>query len=352
MRAAAILLAIVCASCGSEGVDPRHAGDASTRDAFVDPGATDGAQRDGGIDDAGVHVDTSIPDAAMVPAAMSCSFRSSTYDAPSVELDVGPSSPLRLRFSVPGAPDPALIVSATLSFTSHDADHPGEEGVIRVNATDFDLPAMLAWDNLDASSTVDVTGALVPGANTIEFGPGPLDRSFFGISAVRLDVVAHVDACAPPPDPTAVERRLHFHEGTFTNRATWVVPCPPGHPRFAAIRDYAFTASGAEHESTDCDGLYRAGSGERGTATYVFPDVIASTYGVYVSFRTSANRNPRGALFILDGEEQRIDQVDASGDYQEVLFGDRALAGTVTVVLDSSREAESDSITEIRLVPR
>ena len=43
---------------------------------------------------------------------------------------------------------------------------------------------------------------------------------------------------------------------------------------------------------------------------------------------------------------------DASGEYQEVLFGDRALAGTVTVVLDSSHEAESDSITEIRLVPR
>ena len=120
----------------------------------------------------------------------------------------------------------------------------------------------------------------------------------------------------------------------------------------ARLRPIPPRSSGAEHESTDCDGLYRAGSGERGMATYVFTEVIASTYGVYVSFRTSANRNPSGALFVVNGEEQRIDQIDASGDYQEVLFGDRALAGTVTVVLDSSREAESDSVTEIRLVPR
>jgi len=127
---------------------------------------------------------------------------------------------------------------------------------------------------------------------------------------------------------------------------------PPGHPGYPALRAYAFTASGAEHLSTDGDGLYRDGGSRRGTATFTFPDVIPSTYGVYVRYRSSANRNPSGALFVVNGEEMRIDQVDASGEYFEVLFGDRRLGGTVTVVLDSSREAQSDSVTWIRLVPR
>jgi hypothetical protein len=287
---------------------------------------------------------------------MPCSYLSTSFaDAPQ-ELDVGPGSPERLRFTVPGLPEPALVESATLRLTIFDSDHPGEEGVVRVNdARALDLPAMSAWDNVETVVTIDVSGMTVSGDNTVEIGPGPLPRSFFRVSRVSLELLARVATCtppAPPPDPRAVRRSLHFHEATFTNRATWVVPCPPGHPRFSALRDYAFTASGAEHETTDCDGLYRAGSGERGTATFRFDDVIPSTYGVYVRFRTSANRNPRGALFVVNGEEMRIDQVDASGEYREVLFGDRRLGGTVTVVLDSSREAESDSVTSVRLEPR
>jgi hypothetical protein len=217
------------------------------------------------------------------------------------------------------------------------------------------IPAMTAWDNVEQVVTVDVSGALVAGDNTIVFGPGPLDRSFFRVSQLALELEARVIECTPsepPPDPTAVRRELHFHEATYTNRGTWVVPCPPGHPRFAAIRDYAFTANGEDQVGTDCDGLYVPGGTRRGTATFTFEDVVPSTYGVYVRFRSSANRNPRGALFVVNGEEMRIDQVDASGDYFEVLFGDRRLSGTVTVVLDSSREPESDSVTWIRLEPR
>ena len=98
--------------------------------------------------------------------------------------------------------------------------------------------------------TVDVTGQTVSGDNVIEFGPGPLARSFFRVSLVSLELSARVSECMPaepPPDPTAVRRQMHFHEAVYTNRATWVVPCPPGNLRWAAIRASAFTASGAEH---------------------------------------------------------------------------------------------------------
>ncbi len=294
-------------------------------------------------------------DAFAVPAR-ACSYRSSSFEGAPLELDVGPGSDERLRFTVRSLPDPAVVVSATLRFSIFDADHPDEEGTIRVNGSaPLSIPAMTAWDNVEQIVTLDVTGALALGDNEIVFGPGPLDRSFFRVSQLSLELEARVVECTPsdpPPDPTAVRRELHFHEATYTNRSTWVVPCPPGHPRFAAIRDYAFTANGADQVGTDCEDLYVPGGTRRGTATFTFDDVIPSTYGVYVRFRSSANRNPRGALFVVNGEEMRIDQVDTSGDYFEVLFGDRRLGGTVSVVLDSSRESESDSVTWIRLEPR
>lgn len=358
MRSSGIwaIFALLCA-CEPTTLGARE--DAGTRadvpgqDASADDAAIDVAFDAAFVDDAFAAIDL---DAPARPPPRACGYESTSFSGAPLELDVGPTSGERLRFTVRELPDPALVTRATLSFVAHDADHPGEEGVIRVNGgAPLDLPAMLAWDNMDATVVVDVTGMTVLGDNAIEFGPGPLDRSFFRVSMLRLELEARVSECAPPdppPDPTAVERRLHFHEAVYTNRATWVVPCPPGHPRYAAIRDYAFTASGAEHLSTDCDGLYRDGGSRRGTATFTFPDVIPSTYGVYVRFRSSANRNPLGALFVLNGEEMRIDQVDASGDYFEVLFGDRRLGGTVTMVLDSSREAESDSVTWVRLVPR
>lgn len=318
----------------------------------ADPDAR-GREVDAGLDPA---LDAAVDPVDAGPGLLdprACVYRSTSYDGPMLELDVAPTSSERLVFTVPGLADPSLVVVASLVFQSWDADHPGEEGVITVNGMGpYDLPAMLAWDNTDGTGTVDVTGALAEGTNRIEFGPGPLSRSLFRIGSVRLELSVRVDACEPPPGPTPVVRELHFHEATYTNRATWVIPCPPGDPRFAAIRDYVFTADGAEHDATDCDGGYMPGGSRRGTATFTFDGVVPATYGVYVRFRTSANRNPGGALFVVEGEEQRIDQVDPSGAYREVLFGDRPMSGTVTVVLDSSREAESDSVTWVRLVPR
>lgn len=350
MRHLRLVLALLVAGCGPEET-PRDFVDAEgLLDAASDASASsDAASLDGAPDDAGDL------DAPSLPPIRSCAYDSTSFGGAMLELDVGPTASERLTFTVRDLPEPSLVTRATLEFVSFDADHPGEEGSIRVNGSaPLDLPAMLAWDNVESPSSVDVTGTTVTGENRVSFGPGPLARSFFRIGSVRLVLEAHVTECVPPPivDPRAVRRELHFHEATFTNRATWVVPCPPGDPRFVAIRDYAFTASGAEHEPTDCEGLYRGGSGERGTATFTFEGVVPSTYGVYLRFRTSANRNPRGALFIVNGEEQRIDQVDPSGDYREVLFGDRVLGGTVTIVLDSSREAESDSVTWVRLEPR
>jgi hypothetical protein len=363
------LLSLVLLGCEATRIGERSDAGPARRDATLDAWADDATQ-DAAVSleaavptDADLDDDAALEDAfvdpgidALSPPAMACSYRSTSFAGAPLELDVGPTSTERLCFTVPALPDPATVESATLRFTVFDADHPGEEGTIRVNGgAPLDIPAMTSWDNVESIVSVDVTGQTIAGDNVVEFGPGPLARSFFRVSALSLEVTARVVTCGPiepPPDPTAVRRELHFHEATYTNRSTWVVPCPPGHPRFSAIRDYAFTADGAEHVSTDCDGLYVAGGTRRGTATFTFPDVIPSTYGVYVRFRSSANRNPRGALFIVNGEEMRIDQVDASGDYFEVLFGDRRLGGTVTVVLDSSREAESDSVTWIRLEPR
>lgn len=338
------LALVLLVGCHADGA-PRERRDVPSID---DASVPDAPARDAS------SLDAPAVDAPTLPPIRTCVYRSTGFDGAPLELDVGPSSTERLRFTVRGLPDPSLVTRAALRFTAFDADHPGEEGSLEVNGVSSTFPAMTAWDNTDQSLSVDTTGATVSGDNTVVFGPGPLDRTFFRISAVAVDLDAHVTECEPPVivDPTAVRRELHFHDASYGTRATWVVPCPPGHPRFAAIRDYAFTASGAEHEPTDCDGLYRAGSGERGTATFIFEDVVPSTYGIYVRFRSSANRNPRGALFVVNGEEQRIDQVDASGDYFEVLWGDRALGGTVTVVLDSSREAESDSVTWVRLEPR
>ncbi len=349
MRRRSLALLLVLAAC-DEGA-ARHRADAPVSD---DGDVARDASSDA-TDDAPHNPPDDAPaiDASVAPRA--CSYRANDYDAP-LELDVGPSSSERLRFTVPGLPDPALVESATLRFSIFDADHPDEEGTIRVNGgAGRPIPAMSAWDNVETIVTLDVTGDLVAGDNAVVFGPGPLDRSFFRVSMLSLEVSARVASCRPPdplPDPRAVRRELHFHQASYTNRATWVVPCPPGHPRFAAIRDYAFTASGEDQVGTDCDDLYVPGGSRRGTATFTFDDVIPSTYGVYVRFRSSANRNPRGARFVVNGEATRVDQVDASGAYFEVLLFDRALEGTVSVVLDSSMEAESDSITWVRLEPR
>jgi len=288
------------------------------------------------------------PDAGPDPGpgpdpAISCGFLADDYGSPMRRLDTGPGG-APLRFFVRGLPDPALVDSAVLRFTSHDADHPGEEGAIFVNGEGpFDLPADASWDNADGAGELDVTAHLVGGDNLIEFAPGPLPRSFFGIGDVRVDATARVDECAPPPpppEPGAVERSMHYRDAVYSNRRTWVVRCD----------DYAFTASGDEHVETDCDGAYRPGGDRRGTATFTFTDVVRADYEVIIRSRHTENRNPAGALFVVDGVERRISQ-RSDRDRTDDVWGVARLEGAVDVVLDSSREGQSDSVISVRLMP-
>ncbi len=284
------------------------------------------------------------------PDARDCVFDSDTFGQPEVELDVGPNSPERLTFSVRGLPAPAVIEQAVLTFSSYDADHPGSEGRILVNGQGpFELPAREAWDNMAGDGTVDVSGATVEGDNRIDFGPGPLERSFYRISNVRLSVRARVDACPegppppPPPPPEARVREIRYPQATYTNRTTWVVGCENNR-----ARAYAFTARGDEHVPTDCAGLYRAGGNRRGDAIFRFEDVVDATYDVVVGSRHTENRNARGALFLVNGQSRRISQ-RSDRDFTEDTWGQLRLSGVVEVILRS--EGESDSVTFARLVP-
>ncbi|MEM9072512.1 MAG: hypothetical protein AAGE52_28655, partial [Myxococcota bacterium] len=127
-------------------------------------------------------------------------------------------------------------------------------------------------------------------------------------------------------------------------------PCAPGTPGHNPLRNYAFTASGDEHLPTDCDGGYRDRGNRRGRAIFRFEDVVPARYRVVIRSRHTENRNPRGALFVVEGVEERIDQ-RTSSDYEDDVWGERSLSGDVDVILDSSREGESDSVTSVSLVP-
>ncbi|MCA9691060.1 MAG: hypothetical protein KC636_15755 [Myxococcales bacterium] len=271
-----------------------------------------------------------------------CGFSSTTYGQGLAVLDVPKGSPERLVFTVPSLPDPALVLAATLRFDSHDADHPGEEGRIWLNGQGpYDLPADASWDNQDGVGQVDVSGATIAGDNTVEFGPGALEpASYYFIGNVALEVTALVDACPEPPPPAAVERTVWYQDASYTKRHNWVLRCD----------DYAYTAKGDEHLDEDCEGLYAPDGTRKGKAVFAFPALVPATYEVRVRARHTVNRNPLGALFVVDGEGKRIKQNDDL-DYVVDVWGTAALAGDVEVVLDSSMEGESDSVIWVKLVP-
>lgn len=281
------------------------------------------------------------------PMARDCVYRSGSFGQTFKELDVGAGDPTRLRFRINDLPDPATIEQATLMFKSFDADHPGQEGLIYVNdAPALDLPADTSWDNTQALSQVDVTGLLVGGQNRVEFGAGPLARSFYRIGDVELKLVARVEQCEdspPPPPPLAKTLELRYPQAQYTNRSTWVVGCES-----LPIRAYAFTARGEEHVSTDCQGLYRAGGDRRGEARFVFEQVMEATYRVVIGSRHTENRNPRGALILVNGQGKRISQ-RSDRDFTSDVWGQTRLVGRVEVVLRA--EGDSDSITFVRLEP-
>lgn len=251
---------------------------------------------------------TTDPTTADIPP-ITCTYPSTSFGAAAQELMVSQGSDQQLSFTVPGLPDPAGVVTATLRFVSYDSDHAGAEGVIHVNDDALDLPADAAWENAEHATAVEVTGMTVPGDNTVTFGAGSLvDGTFYRIADVALELVAHVEACpdAPAQPPKAVQ--------------------------------------------LDCGGLYDPDGTRTGTATFTFVDLAPATYEITIKARHSANRNPKGALFVVDGEGKRIDQTSGE-DIVVDTWGTKALAGTVEMVLDSDMEPESDSVTWVRLEP-
>jgi hypothetical protein len=293
---------------------------------------------------------------APVAPEQRCRVESTTFAAAMQELDVGPTSTARLRFTLPGIP--AGVTAATLGYDSFDSDHPNEEGVITLGGRRFQMPANAAWDNVTVPGhRVDVTGAVAAGDNAVAFGPGPLARSFFRVGRVALEFTARVERCPgaatpmPMPMPTdagtpagpVVERTIGYRAATYTQRGNWVFRCDA---------NYAYTARG-DHASEDCTGGYAPDGTLRGTATFAFTNVTAATYDVLIGSRHSVNRNTMLALFTVNGEAGRVNQRTGDGSLTIVtdVWGRRALSGTVRVVLDTTRNSGSDSVSFVTLRP-
>ncbi len=147
------------------------------------------------------------------------------------------------------------------------------------------------------------------------------------------------DDCPVDPTNPPYEVEQSYTQASYTERHNWVLDCYP----------YAYTAYGDEH--TECDSQFDPDGSRTGTATFTFAGVPQGTYDAYMGGRHTENRNPSGALFIVDGHSVVIDQVDASGDYVWDYHGQYCLAGTVEVVLDSTVNSGSDSVSGVRLVP-
>ncbi len=282
-----------------------------------------------------------------LPPSMSCNYPSTSFGQGMQELDIEPGGTDVLSFTVTGVGDPVTFLSATLLFDSYDADHPGQEGVVFVNGQGlFDLPADAGWDNLPGNGSIDVSGTLVEGINVVEFGGGTFEEgTFYRIGDVRLEVEALTDQCEAPPRPppkNAVPREVDFWDATYSMRHNWVLRCDGF--------EYAYTAASDEHIDSDCDGLYAPDGSRRGTATFTFADLVPASYEIQIHSRHTVNRNPQGALFVVDGEGIRIDQRD-DANFTTDIWGVRDLGGMVTVVLDSSQESESDSVVWVRLEP-
>lgn len=314
------------------------AGETSTGAASADDtGDTDDTDDTGDASTTGPGSDTGEP----LPPALKCSYPASP--AGPLELMVPKGSAERLEFGVAGLPDPSRVVAAALRFVSYDADHPGEEGEISVNGgAAIDLPASAAWENAEHTSEVDVTGQTVAGDNVVSFGAGSfVDGTFYRIGQVSLELEAHIDACPAAPMDPPKPVQISYVDASYTKAHNWVLRCDYD-------EGYAFTAKG-DQAMLDCSGLYDPDGTRTGTATFTFEDLPAATYEITIKSRHSTNRNPEGALFVVAGEGKRVFQLE--GDMVVDTWGTKALAGTVEVVLDSTMESASDSVTWVRLEP-
>jgi|JI6StandDraft_1071083.scaffolds.fasta_scaffold00913_6 hypothetical protein len=276
-----------------------------------------------------------------LPPVRTCTFPA-TPPGP-LELKVPKGSGTQLKFTAKGLPDPSTVEAATLRFTSYDADHPGEEGVIVVNGgAALDLPAALAWENKDHATEVVLPGPTVAGDNLIAFGAGSfVDGSFYRISQVALELEVHLEECPPAPMGPPKSVQIGYEDAVYTRPHNWVLRCDYD-------EGYAFTAKG-DQAMLDCSELYAPDGTRKGTATFTFLDLPPANYQVSIKSRHSANRNPIGALFVVAGEGKRVDQLE--GDMVVDIWGTKQLAGTITVVLDSDKEGASDSVTWVRLDP-
>ena len=167
----------------------------------------------------------------------------------------------------------------------------------------------------------------------------PLPCGYTGHQSDWCDCALPADPGDCLTDPAATELEQGLNDLSFTERHNWVVEC----------RDYAYSASGDEHEA--CDPTYNPDGSRTGTATFTFSNVPRGTYEVFVGGRHTENRNPSGALFVVDGHAVVIDQTDPSGDMVWDRHGTWCLEGTVEVTLDSTVNGGSDSVFGARLVP-
>lgn len=309
----------------------------------TEAGTTTGAEVTTGAE-ATTGAETGAAETGPPPALKSCAFPA--LGGPGlVELMVPKGSSQRIEFVVPGLPAPETVVAATLRYRSYDADHPGQEGEIFVNAgAPIDMPADVAWENAEQDHAVDVGGRTVAGDNLVAFGAGSFDGgTFFRVGQVRLEVEAAIEACPEPPPPPAEARQLGYDDAVYTERHNWVLRCD-------FMGGYAFTAKGADQIPLDCGAKYAPDGTTHGTATFLFTDVAAGEYLVTIKSRHTVNRNPKGALFVVAGEARRVKQNDDL-DFWVDTWGTKQLAGDVAVVLDSSKEVASDSVIWVRLEP-
>lgn len=300
--------------------------------------------------DAAPPVDAAVPDLGADPPPDGPSL-TCTFDGPADEREVNTwrADVAQVRFVVPGLADPARLRAAYVRFRGWDLDTPGREGHLQVNDGPLlPLPADPAYTNAHHAAVIQVDPVtLRAGDNTLKFlAFDQPEGAYFRISQVQIETQGP-DACpvvVPPPPPDdgrtgqGRERTLGYREATYTQRRNWVLDC----------RDYAYTARGAEHEA--CDGQYNPDGSTHGTATFRFGGVVADRYTVRVEGRLTENRNPRGTLVRVGGNQVRIDQ-RSEGEVAFQSAGEYVLSGDVDVVIDSTQENGSDSVRRVQLQP-
>jgi len=136
-------------------------------------------------------------------AAVLCDdLLSDEFSGPLVLVDLAQGDPATVSFHVQDVPDPTELDQATLSLALHDADHPGQEGMVYVNDNaPLDLPAELAWDDEDGVAELTIPVAhLVEGTNVFSFGAGTLSQTYYQVGKVALTVEGPIcDSADQPP---------------------------------------------------------------------------------------------------------------------------------------------------------